>query len=457
MLSIDVAKINIFLMVFVPKKEKYSDLCKSFPSLTFMGGGTYCIDMKHFKALRVLIFSLLLMLLPLSSFAQDMRDTLVFYFAKSKAVLDFDYMDNGARSKDFLDRLKGMQAAEGTILIKVEVVGTASPEGDTLFNHILSESRQKAVVRYLRKTVDVPDSVVSYSHIRADWDGLIKEVERDSNVVYKDKILEILRNGGEDRLEKLKEVNYSRPFWYMYHNIFPRIRACRVSYIVDLSSLIDDSELYEEIPDEPLSEPEDPFADLSVDTSLGITIQDPVPYGALAVKTNAVGWGMGLMNVAAEIDIMPHLSVSVPFYYSGGYNYFKSTIKFRGIVLQPQVRYYPWLQNGKNGGFYVDAHFGLGWYNFALNGDYRIQDHQGKTPAIGGGLGVGYMHHFKKNPRWGMEFSLGAGVYDVKYDMFYNEANGPYYEYGTHRTWIGLDNVSVGVFYKFDIRKGGKR
>ena len=38
MLSINVAKINIFLMVFVPKKENYSDLCKSFPSLKFMGG-----------------------------------------------------------------------------------------------------------------------------------------------------------------------------------------------------------------------------------------------------------------------------------------------------------------------------------------------------------------------------------------------------------------------------------
>ena len=42
-------------------------------------------------------------------------------------------------------------------------------------------------------------------------------------------------------------------------------------------------------------------------------------------------------------------------------------------------------------------------------------------------------------------------------DVFYNEANGPYHEYGTHKTWFGIDNVSVSVFYRFDVRKGGKR
>ena len=397
------------------------------------------------------------MLLSHTSFAQVVRDTLVLYFAKERSSLDFKYMDNAVRSQDFINRLKGLQEVEGAVLVKVEVIGKASPEGGMNLNNSLSKARQNSVLSYLRKYVDIPDSVAFYTHSGADWEGFIKEVERDSKLLDHDSLLEILRSGDDDRLDKLHEATDSLWYDYVDNNIFPKLRVCSVTYIVDLSALIDCSELEKDIEEVPLPEPKDLFADLQIDTLPDITTWKMIPNREIAVKTNAIGWGLGHINVAAEIDVMPHLSVSVPFYYSGGYNYFKSTIKFRGIVLQPQVRYYPWLQDGRNGGFYVDAHFGLGWYNFALNGDYRIQDHQGKTPAIGGGLGVGYMHHFKKNPRWGMEFSLGAGVYDVKYDMFYNEANGPYHEYGTHRTWFGVDNVTVGFFYKFDIRKGGKR
>jgi hypothetical protein len=174
----------------------------------------------------------------------------------------------------------------------------------------------------------------------------------------------------------------------------------------------------------------------------------------LTVKTNGLGWGMGHFNAAVELDLAPHWSISVPFYYSGGVDYFKSTLKFRGIVIQPEARYY----FKGNDGWYLGAHFGMGWYNFALGGDYRIQDHKGKRPALGGGIGAGYTMQFKTAPRWGLEFALGAGVYDVKYDMFFNEPNGAYAERGVHDTFFGIDNASVAVTYKFGkIRKEGKR
>jgi hypothetical protein len=123
-------------------------------------------------------------------------------------------------------------------------------------------------------------------------------------------------------------------------------------------------------------------------------------------------------------------------------------------VLQPEARYYV----KGNEGFYLGAHLGLGWYNFALDGEFRIQDHRGRRPAFGGGLGLGYTLPFKKHPRWGMEFAVGAGIYDSKYDMFYNEENGPVYKTDIRKTWIGVDNASISFTYKFDvIKKGGKK
>jgi hypothetical protein len=90
----------------------------------------------------------------------------------------------------------------------------------------------------------------------------------------------------------------------------------------------------------------------------------------LTLKTNLIGLGMGHFNAAAEIDLAEHWAVSVPFYYSGGFNYFKETVKFRGIVIQPEARYY--LKD--NEGFYMGAHLGLGWYNFAVDGEYTIPE-----------------------------------------------------------------------------------
>ena len=105
----------------------------------------------------------------------------------------------------------------------------------------------------------------------------------------------------------------------------------------------------------------------------------------------------------------------------------------------------------------MGAHLGVGWYNFALGGEYRIQDHKGNRPAFGGGLALGYALDFKKAPRWGMEFSLGAGIYDVKYDIFYNEPNGAYAERGVHDTFIGIDNAAVSFTYKIPVKKEGRK
>lgn len=399
---------------------------------------------------KLLIVSALLMCVCVSLRAQEMSDTLNVYFRKENSSFDPYYKDNGDRCDAFLQRLSRLQTTKGLMVVKLETVGTASPEGDTLFNRLVSEARQKSVYNYLKNHINLPASIIVSKSMREDWETLAKEVEKDPYITEKSRVLDIIRSGGGNRLEELQKVDYARPYWYIYHEIFPRIRACRVTFNMDLSGLVDDPVIEE--PEE-IHIPDDIFADIQVDTSLNITIQKPVEFRKLAIKTNVAGWAIGQINVAAEVDLIPHLSISLPLYYSGGYNYFKETLKFRGIVVQPELRYYPWLKDYTNKGFYVGAHLGIGWYNFALNGDYRIQDHKGNRPAWGGGIGVGYALNFKKHPRWGMEFTLGAGVYDVKYDMFHNVENGAYYKEGVHKTWVGVDNVAITFTYDFDLKK----
>ena len=385
-----------------------------------------------------------------SAASQELSDTLLVYFQKEKAIFDRNYRENGLRADEFISRIQRLQDINASYILKLEMTGTASPEGDTLFNDIISKARQNSLYKYIRSKADIPDSLMMSYSLSADWEALASAVEKDPEVTSKDKVLDIIMNGGENRLDDLLKIEYGRPFWYIYHNIFPDIRACRVILQYEFDVHIEDVFIDEE-PE--LEIPDDPFAGLQVDSTLDLTIQDPVVFKRLALKTNAAGWAMGQINAAVEVDLIPHLSLSLPVYYSGGYNYFKETIKFRGIVVQPELRYYPWLKDYTNKGFYVGAHLGIGWYNFALNGDYRIQDHKGNRPAWGGGIGVGYALNFKKHPRWGMEFTLGAGVYDVKYDMFYNVENGQYYRKGVHKTWVGIDNAAITFTYDFDLKK----
>ena len=163
--------------------------------------------------------------------------------------------------------------------------------------------------------------------------------------------------------------------------------------------------------------------------------------------------GIGITNIAAEVDCNNHWSFALPIYYSA-WNYFKTTVKFRTLSIQPEIRY--WLSKNNNG-FFTGAHLGLAYYNFAFNGNYRYQDHDGKTPAIGGGLSIGYRLPVSKNNRWLLEMQLGAGAYKLHYDKFFNTNNtkdGLLVE-SIKKTYWGLDQAAVSLSYSFDLKKKG--
>lgn len=170
----------------------------------------------------------------------------------------------------------------------------------------------------------------------------------------------------------------------------------------------------------------------------------------VTVKINALGVGLLMANAAVEVDFADRWSFHLPVYYSG-WNYFKPTLKFRTLAIQPEVRY--WFD--KRYRWFVGAHFGMGYYNFAFDGDYRYQDHNRETPALGGGVSVGYRLPLSENKRWQVEFVVGGGAYRLHYDKFHNVDNvaeGQLYE-TKKKTYWGVDNVAISFSYKFEFKK----
>ena len=374
------------------------------------------------------------------------------YFRVDEHELDPEYQDNAKTLERMIRELGDAINDEGRLSCQIDIVASASPEGRKLHNEQLSKRRMEVVLSAIRKNIDVTDVTFHTNSLVEDWSIVADYVAEDQQVPCRQEVLEIINNfdGQQDIRAELKKIG-DGAYDYILNNFFPLLRSTDVVAVYDISERLTYAQVQSvsltittglQAPEQPLrTPPPAPRPDLR-------------RHPFIKLKTNTLGLGLGHANIAVEYAFAEHFSVALPFYYSGGFDYFKPTLKFRGIVLQPEVRYY--LK--ANEGFYVGAHLGLGWYNFALNGEFRIQDHRGRRPAFGGGLGIGYTLPFKKNPRWGVEFAIGAGVYDVKYDVFYNEINGPYAEHGVHDTFFGIDNASIAFTYKFDMkRKEGRR
>ena len=154
---------------------------------------------------------------------------------------------------------------------------------------------------------------------------------------------------------------------------------------------------------------------------------------------------MWYVFLPSSLSFLAHWSISIPVYYTA-LDWFSETIKFRVLGVQPEVRY--WFRKDLHG-LYFNAHATFGWYNVALGGDYRYQDHAQKTPTFGGGLGIGYKVALGRNndSRWGLEMGLGGGVLPLHYDYYFNMHNGRLA--GTDkRTYWGVDQAFISLTYR---------
>lgn len=370
--------------------------------------------------------------------------------------LDSTFLDNSERMVTIEDFLTEVRDDSLLNITGVDFRGTASPDGAYDFNVWLSENRLRTFKELINSYVVIPDSIINAQTSAIPWDEFRDKVV-ESDVPHKEEVLAIIDEGPslvpyfnnrriDPRLLKLKSMYRGKVWDYLKSPILRDLRygdaVFHYQYLLP------------------------PFGAPALNLQASLPLPDLLPLPSVVkyeswvprvyIKTNAVAWGFAIANLGLEIDMAPHWSFSFPIYYSI-WDYFKSTIKFRMLTYQPEFRY--WFRNpwgwGGNDGFYIGPHFMLSYYNFAFDGAHRYQDHDANTPAIGGGLSVGFRMPISKNKRWRVEFSAGAGIYPLDYDIFQNTPN---YKDGqlvgrTKKTYIGLDQVSVTFSYSFDLKK----
>ncbi len=400
--------------------------------------------------------------------AQEMYTETIIGFRVNSTQIESGYKDNASRISELVSFLKQVQADSTVNIERVSFSSAASPEGNYEYNRKLARGRLSSIEKLVRNIIDIPDCIITRDDEYIQWDHLISMIDT-TDITCKDEVLSILHeepvivdyfsNSSIDRrILKLMKLDGGKVWKDMLHRFFDSMRNACVVFVT-----------FKQLPPPPVvvSEPVIEEVEAISDTvatiePVGIILDTiPTPVAAdwerkLSVKTNALGWGMGISNAAVEIDLCRHLSFNLPVYYSA-WNYFTPTVKFRALAIQPEIRYWFSEEDLCYDGWFMGAHFGLAWYNIATDGEYRIQDHDGKSPALGGGLAVGYRMPISKNNRWKMEFSIGAGAYSLHYNKFRNQPNGLLVN-TEKKTYIGIDQASVSFSYTFDLkRKGGTR
>ena len=440
-------------------------------------------------SVRKILLSVICLSCFLSAHAGQRADSVRIYYRTGYRYVEPLYRDNGMQLARFTESVR-RALRDGTIE-RIVVRSGASPDGANRANELLSERRADSLVSYIVRHTDVPASLIDRQAAGIAWDELRAQVAT-SGMPYRDEVLDVLDNtpvwifdernrvvGG--RKQRLMDLRGGEPYRYMLREFFPDLRSSVVVTLYFRSEETPESTQPPAVVPSPAAEPArepepglkpaengEPQPATVPDTAAAPERTDetgeaiPAVTGKaspeakgwtprLAVKTNAVGWAMAISNVAVEIDLSQKLSLNIPVYYSA-WNYFSGTTKFRMLAAQPELRYWP----TRDRRFFAGVHFGVASYNLALGGKWRIQDHDGTTPALGGGVSVGYRMPLGRSDRWNVEFSLGAGAYRLHYDKFHNEPGGAYSS-TVRKTFFGVDNAAVSFSYTFDLKKKGGR
>lgn len=401
-------------------------------------------------------------------YSQIGHEEICIDFRVNSTSVDTSFSDNASRMQEIINVLSDIRKDTTVSIVEVSFCGAASPEGSDQLNRKLASRRLASLENIIRREVDIPDSIITRNDSYIPWDYLKSQIEH-SSLSHKEEVLAILDEESllvdyhcsglhiDNRIVKLKQIDNGNVWRQMNTLFFERMRnACAV--FITYKEISSSEEQLDKPSDVSamVIEPAVEIMEINYDsTKVAETVVPAVDEWTrkLHLKTNVLGLGVAIANLAIEIDIARHWSFSLPVFYSA-WDYFKTTVKFRTLGAQPEFRY--WFSK-RNDGFFAGVHFGMAYYNFAFDGDYRYQDHNRETPAIGGGVSVGYRMPISKNRRWRMEFTVGAGVYDLHYDKFRNTVtveDGLLVESIKESYW-GIDQAALSFIYTFDLKKKG--
>ena len=190
---------------------------------------------------RVLVILLLLVVFPMTTFAQSVREeqgSVKIYFRVGATTIDETYKNNGESLNRFAEIINACKGDKSAHIGVISIASSTSPEGSKVVNDRIAKLRAQAITDWLMAKTSV-ELVCNTEATRTDWGLLISEIERRGDVPYKQAVLNTLRNTPEftnvngqvvaSRLAKLKAMYGAAPYNWLLKYIFPGMRYAAAS------------------------------------------------------------------------------------------------------------------------------------------------------------------------------------------------------------------------------------
>lgn len=337
-------------------------------------------------------------------------------FLQSRVNLLPDFKGNKEKLDSFISQLRRIDKDPRYVFRSVNIMGGASPEGTIRFNKWLSRQRADRITEYIQEhasDVIVPGKV-TFEYPGVDWAGLREYVVRDTTMPERAKVLEIIDNPGatDNRVERLKRLDWAIPWEYMYVKYFPPLRGSQVQIIFErilsIDTLVPRAMRFEYIPE--VIPPEMP-----------VLPRPMLPFYA-ALKTNLLYDAALVPNIGIDIYMGNNWSAVVNWEYAWWKN---DASHWYWRVYGGDIEMRRWF--GRRAlekpltGHHAGVYFQLVTYDL----EWGDKGYQGRRWTKAAGISYGYSVPLK--PRLNLDFTLGVG---------YNW--GQFYEYkpiDDHYVW----------------------
>lgn len=398
-------------------------------------------------------------------------------FRVNSATLDPNYRKNRTVISRVDSLFKSLKEDTTITIEAVEFSGSASPEGNSPLNSRLSRARMLEVEKYVRKHLSFGDAVITYNDRYVDWNHLVELVEADTTLALRDEVLRICRSSYPDvkdykgqpvdgRIPELKKLDDGVTWNLLLRKYFVQMRNGGVimKTYTDVPVIIErEPEPEPEQPAEPIVEEEpmevipESYTDAVSDGSHGIedmgafdtdltTEYKRTPL--VSVKTNLLAYSTLIPNVGMEFRLADHWSAEITGMYSP-FNLFRHDLKTRVLAAKPEVRY--WFGEAMRRGHFLGVHVPVVGFNIQLQDDYRYQDP--KRAVYGVGLNYGYAMLLGKNQNWSIDFTIGFGFLDLRYNVYEGVRNGKYIR-TDEKYYFGPTRIGIDLSYIINRKRG---
>lgn len=400
------------------------------------------------------------------------NDTLTLDFPQGKSTIYPHFKGNDSTLRRIRQITEELHNPDSLAQLRhISVIGAASPEGSVAINRSLSQKRADNIFDYLSKSIQIPDSLTSFTFLGRDWEGLKELVENDPTVPYRDETLalinEIIDNhpnqSENDNLLRLQQLYDGIPYKYMYTNLFPVLRASALLF-----------EYYPSYPSMPRINVPDFPTTLSIVPVLNeiTTISDEImvckqcckPF-YMDLRTNLLFDALLLPNIGAEFYVGKNLSIIGNWMY-GWWDKNRLHRYWRAYGGDLGLRW--WLGRKAHEkpltGHHIGVYAGVVTYDFEFGG----KGYMGGRPShnlwdrCNVMAGVEYGYSLPVARRLNIDFTIGIGYLGGKLLQYVPEDKHYVWQKTEHLHWFGPTKAEISLVWligcdNYNVKKGGNR